>query len=319
MYQINKLGLGTWPFGGQDWSHGWGAQAEDTSQAVILQALRLGVEILDTAPAYGLGKAEEIVGKALDKWNGVKPLIATKCGQAWDSNGRFRNDLTPKFIRRGVHESLKRLRLEQVDLMFLHYPSKDPHETHGALEEMTKLSSEGKIALIGISNFADSDIELASKHFNIYACQSKYSILDRQVESKTLELCRSKGIKFFAYQPLESGILTGSFFPPGKRILPEGDWRNRSLLFREDMLKSLTHLNSVLYNIACQQEVSIASITLSWVLENPYCDVALVGIRDLQQLSEVVTSKTIELTEEDRLKIDQSLEVFFASSFKLNS
>ena len=310
MYQINRIGLGTWPFGGHDWSHGWGAQAEDLSEEVTIKALRQGVEIIDTAPAYGLGRAEVIIGNALRRWSGSKPFIASKCGQEWGSNGRFRTNLTPAFIRQGVHESLQRLRVEQVDLMFLHYPSTDSLETHAALEELTKLKFEGKIAHIGISNFSDSDIIMAAREFDIYACQSKYSILDRQVEANTLTICREHGIKFFAYQPLESGLLTGSFFPVGSRVLTKGDWRNRSPLYRKDTLDSLTKLNDILTSIASRHSVAIASVALSWVLQNQACDVALVGIRDCKQLSELIDASKIELTQEERIMIDQSLEVF---------
>ena len=105
MAKIDGLGLGTWPFGGENWSHGWGPQDEFLSEKLIIEALHLGVEIIDTAPAYGLGKAEKIVGRALKKWNGTKPFISTKCGQKW-LNKKFYVDLSPRFIRKEIEQSL---------------------------------------------------------------------------------------------------------------------------------------------------------------------------------------------------------------------
>jgi len=310
MSRISQIGLGTWPFGGNDWSHGWGPQSEVDSLKVIIEALAKGIEIIDTAPAYGLGQAETIIGKALKTWRGVNPFITTKCGQEFGSNGRFRVNLTPKFIKKGLHDSLRRLQVEQVDLLFLHYPSKNLPETVAALEELTRLKLQGKVAQIGISNFSDSDITSVAKDFDIYACQSKYSILDRSVEEHTLKICRKNRIKFFAYQPLESGLLTGSFFPVGKRSLAQDDWRNRSRMYDPLNLHSLTPLITELSSIASHHSVKVASIALSWVLQNKYCDVALVGARNCEQLSSVIDANYIKLTQNEHRKIDKLFEAY---------
>lgn len=310
MHPISQIGLGTWPFGGNNWSHGWGPQSEIDSIEVVNKAIAEGINIIDTAPAYGLGRAEVIIGKALKKCRGPRPFISSKCGQEYNHNGRFRINLTPEFIREDVHNSLQRLQIEQIDLLFLHYPSKNVYETIAALEELTRLKFEGKILHIGISNFLDNDITLAANDFNIYACQSKYSILDRTVEKSTLKLCHKYGIKFFAYQPLESGLLTGSFLPIGSRILSMDDWRNRSSLYKEANLHKLTPLITELSNIASRHSVEIASVALSWVLQNPFCDVALVGARNREQLSSMVDAGHVKLSQIELSKIDKFYNLY---------
>ena len=177
---------------------------------------------------------------------------------------------------------------------------------------MSKLVHEGKIPNIGISNFSAYQIELVIKYFDIYACQANYSILHRQVESNTLQLCKDKGIKFYAYQPLESGLLTGKFFPVGNRILANSDWRNRSPLFSNKSLDYFTDLNVVLNSIATRNLVTVASISLAWVTKNSNCDVALFGVRDLSQLLIVRDSMKVNLTARDRFLIDQSIQGFLS-------
>lgn len=307
---MDKIALGTWSFGGKDWSHGWGDQPQELSESVILAALDSGVTTIDTAAVYGLGKAERIVGNVLQKWPGPQPFVATKCGQSWDESGRFRTEVAPKAIRQDVLNSLERLQLDSIDLMFLHYPSEDSNETLKALETLTILRDEGKIKYLGISNFYYPEIKLAASRFDIYACQLKYSLLDRRVENDTLELCRSKGIKFFAYQPMESGLLSGAFFAPNERLIAEDDWRSRSRLFSKEMLKQLVPVNNALRDVADRHGVSIATVALAWVVGNPDCDLALVGIRNLDQLSDALSVQHLTLTYEDRKKIEIAASQF---------
>jgi aryl-alcohol dehydrogenase-like predicted oxidoreductase len=310
MVNLARIGIGTWPLGGDDWSHGWGPQEEIESEETLAYALAQGLTQIDTAPVYGLGRSERIVGRAVRRYAGPKPLVATKCGQVWDSSGRIKANFTPESIRSEINASLVRMNVEQLDLVYLHYPSSDIEETMNALAEMTKLVRQGKIARIGVSNFGNAEIEDASKNFDLYACQAKYSMLSRQVEAGTIELCRKKNIKFVAYQPLESGLLTGTFFGVRKRILAQTDWRTRNLFFRDESIALLRGLNDVVATIAHRHDTSIAAVALQWVLQNSDCKTVLVGMRSIDQVSESLNAASFELTAEDMEEIQQSLSLY---------
>jgi aryl-alcohol dehydrogenase-like predicted oxidoreductase len=310
MDNLARIGIGTWPFGGEDWSHGWGPQHEIESEETLVHALSKGLTHIDTAPVYGLGRSERIVGRAVRRHTGPKPLVATKCGQFWDSSGRIKANFAPEFIRSGINASLARMNVEQLDLVYLHYPSSDIEETMNALAEMTKLVRQGKIARIGVSNFDGAEIEAATTNFDLYACQAKYSMLSRQVEADTIKLCRQKNIKFFAYQPLESGLLTGTFFEFRKRVLPQTDWRARNLVFCDESIALLRGLNDVLAKIARRHDSSIAAVSLQWVLQNSDCNTVLVGMRNIDQVSESINAASFELTAEDLEEIGQGLHLY---------
>ncbi len=135
-------------------------------------------------------------------------------------------------------------------------------------------------------------------------------MLSRQVEVDTIELCRQKNIKFYAYQPLESGLLTGTFFDVRKRDLPKTDWRVRNPAFRDESIVLLRGLNDVLAKIALRHDSSIAAVALQWVLQNSDCNMVLVGMRNITQVSKCINAANFELTTADVEEIGQGLHLY---------
>jgi aryl-alcohol dehydrogenase-like predicted oxidoreductase len=305
--KIPCIGLGTWSYGGEKWSHGWGPQPEELSTKTILEAISSGINLIDTAAVYGLGVAERVVGSSLIKWNGDLPFIISKCGQSWDVDGRFKTNLSKDAIRKGCIDSLVRLGVEVIDLMMLHYPSTISDENLSAIAELEKLKSEGKILNIGLSNFPLAEIQRAQENFQISAIQDHYSILHRQVESDLLPYCAKTNLVFIAYQPLDSGLLTGRFFFEKPPHLTSLDWRSRSKEFYPENINKLANLNAVLYRLASKYKVAISAISTAWVLSNPTVSSALVGMRNPKHVREILPSTVINITAEDKVDIDKAL------------
>lgn len=305
--KISRIGLGTWSYGGEKWSHGWGPQPEELSSKTILEAISSGINLIDTAAVYGLGVAERVLGSSLIKWNGDRPFIISKCGQSWDQDGRFKTNLSKDAIRKGCIDSLVRLGVEVIDLMMLHYPSTISDENLLAIAELEKLKSEGKILNIGLSNFSLNEIQRAQDNFQISAIQDHYSILHRQVESDLLPYCVKTNLAFIAYQPLDSGLLTGRFFLKRLSHLTSTDWRNRSKEFYPENINKLTNLNAVLFSLANKYKVAISTISAAWVLSNPAVSSALVGMRNPKHVQQILPSTVINLTSDDKVAIDKAL------------
>lgn len=305
--KISRIGLGTWSYGGEKWSHGWGPQPEELSSKTILEAISSGINLIDTAAVYGLGVAERVLGSSLIKWNGDRPFIISKCGQSWDLDGRFKTNLSKDAIRKGCIDSLVRLGVEVIDLMMLHYPSTISDENLLAIAELEKLKCEGKILNIGLSNFSLNEIQRAQDNFQISAIQDHYSILHRQVESDLLPYCVKTNLAFIAYQPLDSGLLTGRFFLKRLSHLTSTDWRNRSKEFYPENINKLTNLNAVLFSLANKYKVAISTISAAWVLSNPAVSSALVGMRNPKHVQQILPSTVINLTSDDKVAIDKAL------------
>ena len=202
--EVSVVSLGTWVLGGDQWG-----ETDDTqSIAAIQRAIDLGINLIDTAPAYGLGHAEEIVGKAI-KGRRDRVFIASKCGLQ-KRGKRFVLDLTPTEIRKELEASLVRLAIENIDLYQCHWP--DPNTPiESTLSEMLKMQSEGKINAIGVSNFDVPLLERASNVAQVVSVQPQYSLLERDIEESMLPFCIKRRIGVMTYGSLGSGILTGKY------------------------------------------------------------------------------------------------------------
>src|SRR5438270_7549443 len=150
---ITPVGFGAWALGGAGWEFAWGAQDDKDSIAAIHRALGLGVNWIDTAAAYGLGHSEEVVSRALADWSGPRPYVFTKCGLKGDERGNVYRRLTAESIRRECEQSLRRLRVDAIDLYQIHWPVTDHDELVEGWTTMAELQAEGKARWIGVSNF----------------------------------------------------------------------------------------------------------------------------------------------------------------------
>src|SRR5258706_10311395 len=151
---ITPVGCGSWAIGGSGWQFGWGKQNDADSVAAIHRALRLGVNWIDTAAVYGLGHSEEVVTRALATWTGSRPYVFTKCGLRWDAKGQTRRELTAASIRRECEDSLRRLKVDAIDLYQIHWPVENTIELEEGWSTMAQLQREGKVRWIGVSNFS---------------------------------------------------------------------------------------------------------------------------------------------------------------------
>ena len=302
--QLTTVGLGTWAMGGP-WGVGWGPQDDDEAIAAVLTALDKGINWIDTAPIYGLGHSEELVGKAL-KQTSEKPFIATKCGQIWNDKRETVNCLKGKSIREECQASLKRLGVDVIDLYQMHWPVPQEDFEQG-FEEMAKLAQEGKVRYIGVSNFNVGQIKRAQKIHEVASLQPPYSMLRREVEDELLTCCAENNIGVVAYSPMQRGLLTGKFSQQRLAALPLDDHRRRSRDFHEPQFTATLQLVEQLRPITERNGRTLAQLAISWVLRRSEITTAIVGARRPEQIAETSTASDFQLGTEDIEEIERLL------------
>ena len=302
--QLTTVGLGTWAMGGP-WQFGWGPQDDNEAIAAILEALGRGINWLDTAPVYGLGHSEELVGKAL-KQTSEKPLIATKCGLLWNDRREKVSCLKSQSIRQECHASLKRLGVEVIDLYQIHWPE-PAEDVEQAWEEMAKLAEEGKVRYTGVSNFKVEQIEHIQKIAPVASLQPPYNMLHREVEDELLGYCAANKIGVVVYSPMCRGLLTGKFSQERLAGLPLDDHRRRNPDFHDSQFTATLQLVDQLRPIAERNGKTLAQLAISWVLRRSEVTAAIVGARRPDQIAETSAASDLELTAEDIGEIEQLL------------
>ena len=302
--KLTTVGLGTWAMGGP-WQYGWGPQDDDEAIATILTALDKGINWIDTAPMYGLGHSEELIGKALEQTSN-KPFIATKCGLLWDDKRRKISCLKRESIREECHASLKRLSVEVIDLYQIHWNEPD-EDIEQAWEEMAKLAQEGKVRYIGVSNFNIEQIKRIQKIHPVASLQPPYSMLHREVEDELLDYCAQNNIGVVVYSPMQRGLLTGKFSAERLAGLPLDDHRRRSPDFQEPQFSATLELVEHLKEIAERNGRTCAQLAISWVLRRSEITAAIVGARRPDQIAETSAASDWILAEEETQEIEQLL------------
>ena len=307
--ELTTVGLGTWAMGGP-WQFGWGPQDDDEAGASILTAIETGINWIDTAPAYGLGHSEELVGKALRQMS-EKPLIATKCGLLWNKKKEKINYLKRESIRDECHASLKRLGIEVIDLYQMHRPDPD-EDIEEAWEEMARLSAEGKVRYLGVSNFNVEQIKRVRKIHPVASLQPPYSMLRRGVEDELLDYCARNNIGVVSYSPMQRGLLTGKFSAERLAGLPLDDHRRRNPDFQEPRFSAALELVEHLKEIAASNGRTCAQLAISWVLRRPEVTAAIVGARNPWQITETAPASDWDLGNDDIGEIEQLLNKYQA-------
>jgi methylglyoxal reductase len=304
--EISVIGLGTWAIGG--WM--WGGTDEEKSVRAVHASLDHGVNLIDTAPAYGFGLSEEIVGRAI-QGRRDKVVLATKCGLIWDreegtfflhsdergatprpSTTKIYKFLGPASIGRELEQSLKRLNTDCIDLYQTHWqdPTTPIEDTMAAL---LKLTDQGKIRAIGVSN---ADLGHLKAYGAIDSDQEKYSMLDRGIETNgTLAWCREKQISVLAYSPLVNGLLTGKIRPD--RQFGAGDLRKMNLRFRRENIEKVNAvLTADVQPIAARHQATIGQTVIAWTFSQPGITCVLCGARDADQAIENALAGRLELS-----------------------
>lgn len=302
--QLTTVGLGTWAMGGP-WEFGWGPQDDEEAVAAILAALDRGINWIDTAPVYGLGHSEELVGQAL-KPTRHKPYIATKCGLLWNDRRQKVPCLDPQSIRRECHASLERLGIETIDLYQMHWP--DPDEgIEAAWEEMARLVQEGKVRYIGVSNYSVAQLERIGRIHPPASLQPPYSMLHREAEAELLPYCAQHQIGIVAYSPMQRGLLTGRFSRERLAALAPDDHRRRHPDFQEPRFSATLELVERLTQIAQRSGHTCAQLAVSWVLRRKEVTAAIVGARRPDQIDETAQAADWNLSDDDIEEIERLL------------
>jgi aryl-alcohol dehydrogenase-like predicted oxidoreductase len=298
---ITPVGFGAWAIGGDGWEFGWGAQDDKQSIAAIHRALSLGVNWIDTAAVYGMGHSEEVVAFALKTWPGNRPYVFTKCGLRWDEQGYVHRSLKVDSIRRECEESLRRLKIDAIDLYQIHWPTEDLEEGWNA---MAQLQKEGKVRWIGVSNFDVDQLERARAIAPITSLQPPYSLIRREVEEEILPYCSAKDIGVIVYSPMASGLLTGAMTRQRAASLPSSDWRSRDIEFTEPKLSKNLALVERLRAVGQRYGRPPGQVAIAWTLRNRAVTGAIVGARNAKQVEETVGAANLRLDSEEVAEIE---------------
>jgi len=313
------VGFGTWPIGGAF----WGGSDKKEALVALKEATAQGLTLIDTAPVYGFGVAEEIVGEAIA---GVrdKVVISTKCGLNWeDTRGTYSfaesghemyRYLGAEFMRQELENSLRRLKTDYIDIYYTHWQDKTtPLEE--TMDVLKQFKAEGKIRAIGASNINLQYLQDYDALGGIDVGQEEYSLLNRKIEKSMLPFCQQHDIGMFAYCPLAQGLLTGKIHVGRK--FNEGDMRAKMKSFSVENIKKAERLNEQLAEIAKGYDATLAQLIIAWTIAQPGITNALFGARNVEQLRENIKAAEVTINADDLARIRQLAEqsdVTFAMS-----
>ena len=300
---ITPVGFGAWAIGG-DWKFGWGAQDDTDSIGAIHRALELGINWIDTAAVYGLGHSEEVVARALREWPHERPYVFTKCGMIWNDRREVDYSLKAGSIRREVENSLRRLRVDVIDLYQIHWPVDDLAETEEGWRTLAALKKEGKVRWIGASNFSVAELEAAQRIAPVTSLQPPYSLIRRGIENDVLPFSQREDIGVIVYSPMASGLLTGAMTRERVRALPKEDWRSQNPEFQEPKLTDNLALVERLRAVGARHGRTAGEVAIAWTLHHPAVTGAIVGARNPGQLDGIVGAASLHLTDEEVLEIE---------------
>lgn len=301
--KITPVGVGAWAIGGGGWQFGWGPQDDQKSIAAIRAALDAGVNWIDTAAVYGLGHSEEVVAQALEGRSN-RPFVFTKCGRVWNERREIGKSLKADSIRRECEASLRRLKVDLIDLYQIHWPEPDEDIEEG-WSTMAKLQQEGKVRWIGVSNFNADQMRRAQAIAPITSLQPPYSAISPEIEESILPFAAKNKIGVIVYSPMKSGLLTGKMTKERVEALPEDDFRKRALHFQEPNLSRNLKLAAKLEEIGGRHGRSAGEAAIAWTLRRPEVTAAIVGVRSPEQVQGVAGAADFRLSAEEIREIEQ--------------
>ena len=298
---VSRIGLGTWAIGGLD----WGAVPDNDAVATILDALERGINLIDTAPIYGHGRAEELIGRAI-RQHGRRDdfYIATKCGLDWDTGtpGVFSNSTRGR-LRQELEDSLRRLNTGHIDLYQVHWPDPlAPVEETAAL--LAEFQQEGKVGALGVSNFSVVQMTAFRSVTQLASNQPPYNLFEREIDTGVLPWCANNHVAVLAYSSLCRSLLGGRL--TRGTIFPEGDIRAVDPKFQEprfsQYLQAVEQLGAFAHN---RYGKSVLELAARWVLDRPGVTVALWGAKRPEQLDAISGVVGWKLDESAMTEIDR--------------
>jgi aryl-alcohol dehydrogenase-like predicted oxidoreductase len=302
--EITRVGFGAWAIGGGGWEFGWGPQDDEQSIAAIHRALEQGVNWIDTAAAYGFGRSEQVVGRALDGLT-QRPYVFTKCSLLEGPGRTVVHSLNRDSILREAEASLTRLGVDAIDLYQIHWPipEQDIEQGWAALAE---LKDQGLVRHIGVSNFDVEQLQRIQQIAPVETLQPQYSLIERDVEGEILPFAERQRIGVIVYSPMGSGMLSGGMTRERVENLADDDWRKHDPRFNEPQLSRNLDLVRRLQKVADRYDTTPGAIAVAWALRNAAVDGAIVGFRRPDQVDPILPAANLELTDHDTAEIEGS-------------
>jgi aryl-alcohol dehydrogenase-like predicted oxidoreductase len=317
--RLSALGLGTWAIGGGGYAFGWGDQDDRESIDTIHRAVDLGINWLDTAPVYGLGHGEVVVGQAL-KGIRNKVIISSKCGFRWDEKKEISFSLKQESVRSEVEDSLRRLDIDVIDLYQIHKPEPE-EEIEEGWSTLVDLVKEGKIRYAGISSFTLEQLKRVHAMHPVAFFQPEYSMLEPTIEEDgLLEFCGINNIGIITYSSMGRGLLTGKFTREKVESLPADDWRRlEDPFFKEPELSANLELVERLRPIAERNNKTLPQLAIAWNMRRPEVTSAIVGARRPSQIEQTAPAGDWVLSEDDKKELDAILKEHHALLKKIRA
>lgn len=283
--EVSVIGFGAWGIGGAPF---WSTEGDHPSCKAILKAFDLGINFFDTAPVYGFGHSEELLGKTLKSVRD-KVILATKCGLVWrkENLGSIAKNTKRDSILNEIEQSLRRLQTDVIDLYQVHWPDVNTPQEE-TMETLLEIQAQGKIRYIGLSNYSVEQTKECLKVGNIVSLQPEYSLLERSIEKETVPFCQENQIGIIAYSPLSSGVLTGKYDKSTKFK----DWRSKGIIGTftgEGYEKNIAKVDQ-LKALAQADGKTCGQMAINWVTRQPGLTTALVGVKNESQMEENLRS-----------------------------
>jgi aryl-alcohol dehydrogenase-like predicted oxidoreductase len=315
-FKVSAITFGAWAIGGWMWG---GADRKDALEA-ILASYEHGVTSIDTAPIYGQGRSEEIVGEALRSLPRDQVQILTKFGMRWDEK---KGALDFKSADNAGHpieiyryagkdsiikeceDSLRRLGTDYIDLYQQHWPDTTTPIAE-TMEALTQLLKQGKIRAAGVCNYSAKQMEEAEKTISLTSNQVPYSMVERTIEEEVVPYCIKHNKAIIAYSPLQRGLLTGKVKPD--HVFAAGDHRPGTKFFKPENIRRIDHFLDKLQPLATSKNALLSQLVIRWTIEQPGISIALVGARDKEQAIQNAKAADVTLSKEDITFINSELK-----------
>lgn len=316
---VGVLSMGAWAIGGGSW---WGENDDSASIRAIHSALDQGLNWIDTAPVYGFGHSEEVVGRALKDRRG-SAVLSTKCGLQWrnnqgdypfsrDGHTVYRN-LSAQSIRQDLEDSLRRLQTDYIDIYYTHWQSpKNGAPISETMAELLKMKQEGKIRVIGASNVTTGHLDEYLKYGRIDVIQEKFSILDRRAEASLLPYCEQHGITLQAYSPLEQGLLTGKITMDYQ--IPAGSVHENKFWWIPQQRGLVLAMLNGWADLTEKYGCSLGNLVIAWTAARSNQLNVLGGARKTEQVLENAKAGSLTLEQADLDRMTREADVLIAKT-----